>query len=85
LICRAGEKRSSFCVCAPLSGAAGNPPQRQALKSPAIDPFCGNARAAATHTIQPRHQIEIYGTARKSFSRAVHEFRDFKRRVVISY
>jgi hypothetical protein len=42
------------------------------LKSPGVDPFCGTTRAAATHTIQPRHDEEMYGTARTSFTRADH-------------
>jgi len=58
--------------------------RRKPVKSPAIDPFSGAARAAATHTIQSRHAQEIHGTARISFSRAVHGFRDFSRRLVIS-
>jgi hypothetical protein len=48
------------------------------VKSPIIDPFFGNARAAATHTIQPQHEEEIYGTVRKSFARRDHaHFTDF--------
>ena len=66
-------RREAFkflCLRAAVRRCPVDGSQRQALKSPAIDPFCGNARAAATHTIQPRHGKEIYGTARKSFSRA---------------
>jgi hypothetical protein len=42
------------------------------LKHPEAEPFSGNIRALATHTIHSRHVSETDATARKSFSPVDH-------------